>query len=304
MADGEQNLLGKQTMNLLLSSHPAADRTEIDQCEFVNGHDLQLNGANTVFSRNWIRNLDDDGLFVGKNAANMRITNNVVEQCRMALSVATEDPESAAGTVYYHRNLVDLRRPTPGQRPHPCPEMAPSDELEVMDYGRLFKSNPPDPEVNLSHNTVLHVNAEIVSSFNFFRSYDDLSRRRAYNNIFLAINESEQADLPIAFMPAESDKPKAATEGNCYFRLGLDSSPLLKVRGSAVEFESMTDLQTSQFGINTGFEAHGTGENPNAALLAARERPGRRGPAPRRRQSLQARRRSPRRTARSRRPAH
>jgi hypothetical protein len=140
--------------------------------------------------------------------------------------------------------------------------MAPPDELDVMEFGRLFKSNPPDPEVNLSHNTVLHVNAEIRSSFNLFRqgAYDGQSQRRAYNNIFVAINGSEKSDLPIAYLPAKSDHAK--TDGNCYFRMGLDSAPLLKVRGSDDEFDSVTDLQTSAFGKKTGYEANGTDENP------------------------------------------
>ena len=263
LANGDHNSLGEKTVNQPLTCHIGTNDTSIEHCEFVNSHDLQLSGSNVTFSRNWIRNLNDDGIFVGKTARDVRILNNVIEQCLMALSVPNN---SAEGKVYVHRNLIDLRHPTAGRRPHPDPTV----EIEVLRHGQLFKRHgkhpTSDPEVNVSHNTVLVVDQEIVSSYNLFREYDGTAVRRVYNNIFVAINNSEASDKPIAYLPQVGDH--AETNGNCYFRIGRHSPPLLGVRNMPLTFDSIGDLQSSDFFLQSaaehppGFEANGTDENP------------------------------------------
>jgi hypothetical protein len=47
---------------------------------------VQLAGTDLTFSRNYLRNLNDDSMFVGEVATNMRIERNVFEQCLMGLS--------------------------------------------------------------------------------------------------------------------------------------------------------------------------------------------------------------------------
>ena len=226
LEDESHNLLGAKTSRMLIASHSSARSVWIEQCEFVNGHDLQLNGSDVTFTRNWIRNLNDDAIFVGKVSINMRILGNVIEQCLMAINTTSE----SLGQVYLHRNLIDLRLPTLGRRPHPDRELVPevpSVELEVQRFGNLLKEhNKINPELNFSHNTVLVVDQRIVSSYNLFRNY--AGPRRAYNNIFLAINRQPDADLPIAFLPQPTDNSE--TNGNCYFRIGVDSAPMFSVR--------------------------------------------------------------------------
>jgi hypothetical protein len=261
LANGQTNVLGKHTHNVLLRCVPSSQETVVDQCELANGHDVGLNGPGSALTRSWIHNLNDDGLFVGGNIDRLLITNNVYEQCLMTLSVAGG---SAVGKVYFHRNLVDLRRPITGRRPHPCPDELASDpdfDPRPLEYGRLFKSNFPDPEVNITHTTVIHVDAEIVSAFNLFRAYDGQSTRRVYNNIFLAINRSEKSDKYVAYLPAETDTD-ARTDGNCYYRIGLDSEAMFRVRCSSQEFETVQDLKNSPFGMNTQYEANSLDENP------------------------------------------
>ena len=268
LANGSHNALGKRTLNLLIDSHESAHGTWIEQSEFINGHDLQLNGVNVTFKSNWIRNLNDDGIFVGKVATNMQILRNVIEQCLMGINVTTD---SAVGTVYIHRNLIDLRLPTLGRRPHPHPELMPSkvlSELEPLRYGNLLKDGKADPELNFTHNTVLVVDQEGRSSYNIFRSYGGPSWRRAYNNIFLAINRTTAANLPVAFLPKPTDHSE--TDGNCYFRIGYHSAPMFAVRESLLTFAdiaSLRDTENDYFSQSIlhhppGFEANGTDLNP------------------------------------------
>jgi hypothetical protein len=87
LADDSPNVLAGHTVNLLIASDKTAHGTWIEQCEFVNGHDLLLNGAGVTFTKNWIRNLNDDGIFIGEIATNMRIVGNVIEQCLMAVTI-------------------------------------------------------------------------------------------------------------------------------------------------------------------------------------------------------------------------
>jgi hypothetical protein len=263
---GEENVLGRQTIVTLMYSVDSSRSTTFDSCEFANAHDIQLNGTDVVFRRNWVHNINDDGIFVGKTAINLRISGNVFEKCLMALSVATD---SATGNVYLHRNLIDLRQPTAGNRPAPDPGLVAPEDRPVMRFGNMFKSNTPDPEVNVFHNTVLIVQ-EQGSSYNLFRSYDGASARRAYNNILVGIDDSGASGPALAWLPRLTDQ--ADTDGNCYFGIARTSPTLLRVRpangGTASSFDSISELHTSPFFTQSqaahppGFEAHGTDQNP------------------------------------------
>ncbi len=267
---GEHNDLGADTFKQLIDCSATSRGTTISFCEFVNAHDLQLNGDTVEFSNNWVRNINDDAVFVGKNITTLLILNNVFEQCLMALSVATN---SSAGRVFMHRNLIDLRRPTAGRRPHPDPTLIPSDikiDIAVMRQGKLFKDGKADPEVNVSHNTVVVVDQEGLASHNLFRKYDGNPPRRAINNIFVAINHSPDLDLPVAYLP----KPSVGllTDGNCYFRIGRPATNLLAVEAYGANgeqtFANLHAMQTSAYFIEStavylpGFEASGTDLNP------------------------------------------
>jgi hypothetical protein len=67
-----------------------------------------------VFRHNWVHNINDDGVFVGRTATNLRITGNVFEKCLTVLSLAST---SRSGPIFLHRNLIDLRGATAGRRP-------------------------------------------------------------------------------------------------------------------------------------------------------------------------------------------
>jgi hypothetical protein len=147
---GEANGRAEQTLKTLAYCDERSSRTTFENCELINAHDIQLNGPDTVFRRNWVHNLNDDGIFVGKTATNLRITGNVFEKCLMVLSLASK---SAAGPVFLHRNLVDLREATAGRRPLIDPSAVSEDERAVMRFGNMFKSNFADPDLTVFHNT-------------------------------------------------------------------------------------------------------------------------------------------------------
>ncbi|WP_374456925.1 right-handed parallel beta-helix repeat-containing protein [Nocardioides sp.] len=262
---GVENGLGEKTVKTLVYCHRTSGATTFDSCEFTNAHDLQLNGPDVVFSRNWVRNINDDALFVGDVATNLRISRNVFQKCLMVVSVAGG---SAIGSVFVHRNLVDLRSPTAGRRPVPDPALVDPAELPVMRFGNLLKSNAPDPALFIFHNTVLVVQAQ-GAVHNLFRSRDGSTTRRAFNNIFVGIDDGGSADRPLAWLPRVGDD--AELDGNCYFGRDRTSGTLLQIRpnggggGSFADLDSMrasTYFDDSRAAHPPGFEAHGRDDDP------------------------------------------
>ena len=286
--NGTRNLLGMGTSGALIASSIKTRRLWVEHCEFINGHDLQLGGTDVTFTRNWTRNLNDDALYVGKVCINMRVIGNVFEQCLMALTTESK----SLGEVLFHRNLVDLRLPTRGRRPHPdrdrVPEI-PDFDLEVFRFGNLLKDHDEvNPELNLTHNTVLVVDQRIGSSYNVFRDSWGSTARRTYNNIFVAINRHPKADRQIAFLPEPTDR--AETNGNCYHRIGRSTAPMFRVRApdplTFVDLAEATDPNNPWFVQSVekhppGFERDGLDENPRLRRYwPPFELPRRRGPPP------------------------
>jgi hypothetical protein len=271
IADGEKNGLAEQTLKTLAYCETSSAKTRFENCEFINAHDLQLNGPDTVFRHNWVRNFNDDAIFVGNAATNLRITGNVIEKCLTVLSLASK---STAGPVFLHRNLIDLRVATAGRRPLTDPNAVPEDERPVMRFGNMFKSSFADPDLTVFHNTVL-INQSQRATFNLFRSYDGASRRRALNNIFVGIDNAGAVDRPLAYLPAITDD--AETDGNCYWGINREPRIRLVVRQpDGIHFGRLgetaasgdPDLLTSDYFLDSktahppGYEAHGTTANP------------------------------------------
>jgi len=254
--------------------------TTVTYCEFVNGHDVALFGTDFEFSRNWIHNIHDDALFAEpENAGNFRIFENVFEQCLMVISLAKE---KAGNGVFVYRNLIDLRSPTAKVRP------SPADGPESLHHGQLFKGNQPDGPIDFFQNTVVLKDQSVTSSFAHFRSYHGESRRRSFNNIFVAVNTVLEADVFISYLP--SPLWPAATDGNCYFRLGpftdkdllhhneydfagskqpgRDFNSLLELRGAPAQPGGSPAVEPSQFFVHSkssyppGFEASSIADDP------------------------------------------
>jgi hypothetical protein len=167
-------------------------------------------------------------------------------------------------------HLIDLRRPTAGRRPQPVLANIPLDEQPVMRLGNMFKSNFADPDLTVFHNTVV-INQSQRATFNLFRSYDGISLRRAFNNIFLGIDNAGAVDRPLAYLPRVSDN--AETDGNCYYGINREPRVLLVARpeegAEAFRYQSAEELRDdeayfdpSEIEHPPGFEAHGTSDNP------------------------------------------
>jgi hypothetical protein len=114
--DGRKNNLARKTAEtLLFASCKSQDLTYYNN-EFINGHDLNLNGGNVHFHHNLIRNLHDEAMILdGKKLSTGHFHHNVVERSLNAFSFNTS--EFLVGPWYIYRNLVDLRQPTAGYRP-------------------------------------------------------------------------------------------------------------------------------------------------------------------------------------------
>lgn len=274
-ATGEENKLGERTAKTLLYCSPLSRNTRIDHCEIVNGHDMQLAGTGVAFTRNWVSNLNDDALFIGRVAERVHIHENVFQRSLTLLSV---DPESDRGHVYFYRNLVDLRSATAGRRPHPRPDAivaADKLDLQVRRYGQMFKSTPPDPPVDLFHNTLLVTRQTQVSSYPFFVQYDGLTQRRSFNNIFIAFNPVATADKPIAFLPTPTQP--GISDGNCYHRIGQQSAPAFRHKKYAptgpTEYPHLDAVRGSVYFEDSkaqyppGCEAQGLSESPQLRAI-------------------------------------
>jgi hypothetical protein len=220
------NGLGEVTMRALMHGAPTCTQNRVSYCEFVNGHDLYMFGTELEFSRNWVSNLNDDAIFAEtEEITDLRIAGNVIEQSLTAINFARK---VAGNSVFVYRNLIDLRRPTASARPQPQPQ--PHGGTQPLELGHLFKGTSPDGPLDLFHNTILVKDQEEPSSFAYFRSYAGESRRRAFNNIFVAIDGTAGARAPISWLP----KPTwpAATDGNCYHKTGpFSDGPLLRQPG-------------------------------------------------------------------------
>ena len=270
---------GQNTMKSLLSGSAGCHDSVVRNCEFVNGHDLYTYGTGLRFSRNWIQNLDDDAVVIDTDgSADLRIFENVIEQCQTVLSSGAG---AGAGTSVY-RNLIDLRRPFAKSRPMvdeetPC---HPTPDRRTLGVGVLVKTHPPDGPLNFFHNTCLVRDNQLDASFNHLAGWGT-SRRRVFNNIFVAVNTVPGSDKPISFLPnvdlPTGNSDDAATDGNCLFRTGqYRSAPLLQVRdhasGGTASFPTLEDYRgpptpsahftDSQAIYGPGFEASSLEADP------------------------------------------
>lgn len=214
------NELGNKTSLTLLFGH-TNDGVEMHNCEFLNAHDLSMPGKNVRFHHNWINNLNDEGLIINGTATdNIDICQNVVTKCLSAVSFA--GPQ-VSGETHIYRNLIDLREPTAGTRPKKPND---PDVLQyVFRFGQLYKSGGDDGTLDLFQNTFLVARQDIQASYHHYRNSIGSHRRRSFNNIFIAINDSS-SDIAISFVPFPTFQ--GDTDGNCYFRIGRQTAPLLR----------------------------------------------------------------------------
>ena len=268
--NGVAHAPGENTMKALLGGNKHCQDTTISFCEFVNGHDNFLFGNGVRFSRNWVRNMNDDAIVIDtENAADHRIFANVIEQCQMAIS-SGGDVVAGSGTFVF-RNLIDLRRSFAKNRPRPLGAVdgkgkpIPDPVVnagDILATGALYKSNAPDGPLAIFQNTIVVKDQESHESFPFFRRFEGTAppvSLRSYNNVFISVNTVPGTDRPILFLP-DPDQSLAETNGNAYHRAGqFSDGPLLRRRGphdfaSLAEWLASADFHASELTHPPGYE--------------------------------------------------
>jgi hypothetical protein len=114
--DGSKNNRGRKTAETLIYASCASKDITYYNNEFINGHDLNLDGENVHFHHNLISNLHDEAVILdARRLSTGHFHHNVVERSLDAFSMSTTP--FLIGPWYIYRNLIDLRRPTASYRP-------------------------------------------------------------------------------------------------------------------------------------------------------------------------------------------
>jgi hypothetical protein len=219
-----KNTLGEQTIGSLVIPSRLDFGTTIHHSEFHSGHDLYLGGSNVDFHHNWIHDLNDEGLVLdayGKQ--NVLVHHNVISKTLSAFSFASQATGSLnaiGGPFFIYRNLVDLREPIAGYRPSAF------NDVDVWRYGSAFKSNGEDGPYAVFQNTFLVWAQTGDASYMHYWNLRGNHLRRAFNNIFVAIDPDPAANRPITMVP--SPLFPAQTDGNVYYRIAQSSTKLFK----------------------------------------------------------------------------
>jgi hypothetical protein len=235
-----RNELGKQTQLALFRGHGADAGTHISNSELVDAHDVYLGGADVEFAYNWLNDINDEALLVDAvPTENLQVHDNVITKSRSAISFAGA---RRGDRHFFFRNLIDLRTPIASHRPR-CPG-----DTAVWQRGHLLKSNGPDGPYDLFHNTVLVAGQEDgAASFTHYRNALG-GRRRSFNNIFVAVNDTVMSDKSVAILPRPAFP--GPTDGNDYVRVGRATKPAFRVLRSGkrgLPFDDLAALRASDY---------------------------------------------------------
>jgi hypothetical protein len=181
----------------------------------------------------------------------------VITRSLSALSFADT---KARGPYSIYRNLIDLRRPTAGNRPRGNGMGSP------LRYGHLYKSNPPDGPWELFQNTFIlsaQLKEKFDAAFTHFADTGNPALHRALNNVFVAASRPEEPVGAIVLIPPRPT-PLAVTDGNAYFRIGAGNNQLYRLLPS-LEFRDRLE----QVQDETGYELNATEGDPGFRRLGA-----------------------------------
>jgi hypothetical protein len=234
------NNLGEKTSDRLLLGNPNNTALEIHHCEFLNAHDVFLEGQGVDFHHNWINDLQDDGLALGFFAGTggpvtvTKIHENVITKTKTGFSFSSRNQTTQ---WYIYRNLIDQRAPTAGVRPRSV------GDTDVWRYGQLHKTaGNTFGRHDLFHNTVLTYDQREQASFLHYASTTGPHRRRSFNNVFVAVNPGPEADRAITFVPSPGFP--GPTDGNLYHRIGVAGNDPFRHVGYRFEGEDFPGNRT------------------------------------------------------------
>jgi hypothetical protein len=264
-----ENNLGSGTTGALISSGAPATRVTVHHCELRNSHDVFVFGDQMRFHHNWLNNINDDALaFAGEHGfvRDAWVYRNVLTRCLTALSFGIDRP---VGDVKIFRNLIDLREPTLGVRP------AFAGENRSLRQGHFWKGDRKEGPFDLWHNTCIvldpggrgsgtDLSDVIAAGFQHYGSLGEGQRRRAFNNIFVAVFTRAEPARAIAFLPPSSFA--GPTDANTYHQVGPGADVvhgrfLVPVLPDEQDNTSFTDLATYS-AANAPYEEHGLRADP------------------------------------------
>jgi hypothetical protein len=193
---------------------------EISYSEFTEGSDgVYLGGVSMKFHHNLVDNMQDDGLYLSQmypryerfmGKAKVEIYQNYLS--RALTMLAFGGTETGTDTIYFYRNIIDLRGTVRNGRPSskaPGP-VAPYAGQIMGDHG-----SPPWPGMFTYHNTIISLGGGRGADFLFTTGATAERPRRAFNNIFVHGKGLSSFTLP--------DSLFVQSDGNLYWQPGLDA---------------------------------------------------------------------------------
>ena len=220
------NNLGAATSAVCFSGHDAVPHSAVtvEHCEIVNIHDLAVFGQSPHYHHNLLDNINDDALVFIEGTTNARIHHNVMTRVLTALSFADS---GLTGQISIYRNLIDLRTATLGVRP------TATGSKGSLRQGQFYKGDGAEGPTDIFQNTCITLNPGMsddpasqgnAAAYTHYKVAEG-ARRRAYNNVFVAIYTNLGEAKPIAFLPPQSFA--GPSDGNVYHRIGAGSNVFL-----------------------------------------------------------------------------
>ena len=199
---------------------PFNDDWEFSYSDFTESSDgVYLGGVTMKFHHNLVDNMQDDGLylspmyarperFMGKGRVD--IFQNYLS--RALTMLAFGGTETRTDTIYFHRNIIDLRAPIRNGRPSSkAPGPVPPYAGHVMgDHG-----SPPWPAMFTYHNTIVSREGGRAADFVLTAGSTAERSRRVFNNILVHGKGLSSFALP--------DAPFIQSDGNLYWQPGMDT---------------------------------------------------------------------------------
>lgn len=196
--------------------NPFNEDWEISYSEFTEGSDgLYLGGVGMRFHHNLVYNMHDDGIYLSPmfqrhkvfgGGATLHLYQNYFGRCLTMLAFGGTEPTH--DTVFFYRNIVDLRAPIWTGRPSaksPKP-LAQTGKL-TGDHG-----SPPWSAMVAYHNTFVTASYGYTPDMWMARGAVKERPRKLFNNIFLHSQQLPPVNLP--------DSPDVQVDGNLYWQPG------------------------------------------------------------------------------------
>ncbi len=228
---------------------PFNDDWEISHCEFCDaGADgLYLGGVNLRFHHNLVENTRDDGLYLSpmyarhhylRGGAKLEIFQNYFARCLTMLAFGGS--EDTRDTIYFYRNIVDMRAPVQTGRP------SAKNPKPVVNAGHVTgdHGSPPWPSMFSYHNTFVVAEPARSAEVWMSRGATQERPRRLFNNIFLHVERLPAYQL--------QDLPHLQADGNLYWQPGLEASQAATYFD---KYRKSPAFQSSKSAYPPGFDA-------------------------------------------------